>query len=160
MTRDDVGGTVVWSKLVHPSYRTIDLRTLLRDASQALPPPPFDVVHIVTAQDCVAVQLTIIEHPEPPPELAARTPTLSGAVRLPAGWLYIDPPAAPLPGHVDLSGPGEYAYAAYQDNGAETEAACRQTIGEHPFDDPYVLTAALDRYTGQERWTVHFWPAG
>jgi hypothetical protein len=111
MDGDTGGGRVVCSRLVHPSYRTIDLRPLLQDASQELPPPPFDVVHVVTAQDYVAVHLMIIEHSGAPPELSARTPALSGTVHLPTGWLLIDPPAA-----------------------------------------------ALDRYCGQERWTVHFWP--
>jgi hypothetical protein len=106
VTVGPAGGHLVWSKLVSPSYRTIDLRCLLDDASQVLPEPPFDVIHLVTAQDLVDVRLTVTEQagPSDPPSTASAEVT--GVVHLPAGLLYVDPPAAPLPDRLKLSRAG------------------------------------------------------
>jgi hypothetical protein len=154
-----IGGRVVWSKLVQPSYRTIDLRPLLDDASQVLPVSPFDVIHLVTAQDLVQVQLTVTEHFGPPDHHPAAQAHVTGTVDLPSGRLYVDPPAAPLPDRLELSKAGPFAYAAYQENGPQTEAAIQAAVREHLDDDPPAGLADLDTYIGQERWTVHLWPS-
>ena len=150
---------IVWSKLVQPSYRTIDLRPLLDDESQELPESPFDVIHLVTAQDLVEVQLTVLEHPEQPAAQQQAAAAVTGVVHLPSGQMYIDPPAAPLPDRLRLSRTGAFAYAAFQEHGTQTEAALQKAMEEHEGHDPYALVAALSPFAGQERWTVHLWPA-